>query len=314
MVVPADGIQTKPRALNYALPLCRGTIIGVYDAEDRPEPAQLRKIAAHFAVAAPQIACLQGCLDFYNTERNWIARCFAIEYAQWFRVLLRGMQVLHLPIPLGGTTLFFRRAALERLGGWDAHNVTEDADLGIRLARFGMRCEIVETTTLEEANYRALPWIGQRSRWLKGYAITWASHMRNPLGLLDELGVSGFLAFQTLFLGTLVGFLALPLHLLLWASLAGMSVTAFETLTPGLWAFFAASHLASLLAGLLVSVVALARRKPWLLPWLAVMPFYWPLASLAAWRAIAEAFYAPFFWAKTEHGIGLEPASPSNPT
>ena len=87
----------------------------------------------------------------------------------------------------------------------------------MRLARFGIAARSSKPRHWEEANYRALPWIGQRSRWLKGYAITWASHMRNPLALLDELGVSGFLAFQILFLGTSRRFLALPLFWLLWA-------------------------------------------------------------------------------------------------
>ena len=143
-------------------------------------------------------------LDFYNTGANWLARCFAVEYATWFRLILPGLARLGLVVPLGGTTLFFRRDALERLGAWDAHNVTEDADLGLRLARHGYRTELIATVTGEEANCRTWPWVRQRSRWLKGYAMTWAAHMRAPVALWRDLGTRRFVGVQVLFLGTLV--------------------------------------------------------------------------------------------------------------
>ena len=152
--VPPDTLRTKPKAMNYALPFCRGEIVGVYDAEDRPDPGQIRAVVRHLQAAPPEVACVQGYLDFYNGGDNWLARCFTLEYAIWFRVVLLGVQRLGLPIPLGGTSVFFRRAVLEELGGWDAHNVTEDADLGMRLARFGYRCEMIASTTWEEANCR----------------------------------------------------------------------------------------------------------------------------------------------------------------
>ncbi|HEU0223309.1 MAG TPA: glycosyltransferase, partial [Paracoccaceae bacterium] len=137
LAVPADRLRTKPRAMNYALDFADGEIIGVYDAEDRPAPDQVTRIVEMFAESPPKVACVQARLGFYNAGQNWLARCFAIEYATWFEILLRGYDRLGLPIPLGGTSVFFRRAALEAVGVWDAYNVTEDADLGMRLARFG---------------------------------------------------------------------------------------------------------------------------------------------------------------------------------
>ena len=157
ITVPDGQLRTKPRALNVALDHCRGSIVGVYDAEDAPDPDQIRKVVTRFHMRGPDVACLQGILDFYNPHTNWLSRCFTIEYATWFRLMLPGLQRLGVAIPLGGTTLFFRRDVLEKLGGWDAHNVTEDADLGIRLARHGYRTELIETTTGEEANCRAMP-------------------------------------------------------------------------------------------------------------------------------------------------------------
>ena len=173
--VPPGKIRTKPRALNFALDHCRGQVIGVYDAEDWPEADQINKVVARFQRRGPEVACLQGRLDYYNPRKNWLSRCFTIEYAVWFGIVLPGLRRLGFAVPLGGTSLFFRRAALEHLGAWDAHNVTEDADLGIRLARHGYRVELVDTVTHEEANCRLWPWIKQRARWMKGYAVTYTT-------------------------------------------------------------------------------------------------------------------------------------------
>jgi hypothetical protein len=147
IVVPPGTVRTKPRALNYAVDFCRGSIVGIYDAEDAPARDQLRRVVRRFGEAPPEVACLQGVLDFYNARTNWLSRCFTIDYATWFRIVLPGIARLGFVIPLGGTTLFFRRGALEALGGWDAHNVTEDADLGLRLARHGYRCELIDSVT-----------------------------------------------------------------------------------------------------------------------------------------------------------------------
>ena len=176
-VPDADGLTTKPRALNYALDFCRGSIIGVWDAEDAPEPDQIEKVVTRFNEAPENVVCLQGILDYYNPKENWISRCFTIEYATWWRLILPGIAKLGLVLPLGGTTLFFKREPLEKLGRWDAHNVTEDADLGVRLARHGYVTELIPTVTYEEANCRPWRWVRQRSRWLKGFMITYIVHM-----------------------------------------------------------------------------------------------------------------------------------------
>ncbi|MGR3715362.1 MAG: glycosyltransferase family 2 protein [Thermohalobaculum sp.] len=179
VVVPDGTPRTKPRAMNFALDFAEGEIVGILDAEDRPDPDQLRQVAEHLRAAPPEVACVQCQLSYYNATENWITRCFQIEYAIWFEVLLSGFQRLGLPIPLGGTSVYFRRSALERLGGWDAHNVTEDADLGMRLARRGMRCAVLSSVTQEEANCRVGPWIRQRSRWLKGYQRAFSCNILN---------------------------------------------------------------------------------------------------------------------------------------
>jgi glycosyltransferase XagB len=307
LVVPADGLKTKPRAMNYALPFCRGDIVGIYDAEDRPDPGQIRAVVAHLQDAPPQVACVQGFLDFYNTRKNWLSRCFTLEYAIWFRVILLGVQKLGIPIPLGGTTVFFRRAILERIGGWDAHNVTEDADLGMRLARFGYRCEMVATTTWEEANCRTIPWIKQRSRWLKGYVITWATHMRDPKALLADLGWRGFLGFQVLFLGAITSYLAIPMFWVIWLGKVVFGFAFWQAYPHGmLWAFFVSMVLGQVV--MIVSAVIAARDsgRLYLVPWAFTLVFYWPLGAIAAYRAVVEVFSRPTYWHKTEHGVGEE--------
>ena len=141
LVVPPGGPQTKPKALNYALATARGDFVVVYDAEDQPDPDQLRKAVHRFGQAEFDLACLQAGLNHYNIDENWLARQFTIEYTALFDGLLPALQHLELPILLGGTSNHFRTDILRKIGAWDAYNVTEDADLGIRLMRFGYRCE-----------------------------------------------------------------------------------------------------------------------------------------------------------------------------
>jgi len=303
IIVPRGAVRTKPRALNFALDFCRGSIIGVYDAEDAPEPGQIHKVVRRFAERGPSVACLQGVLDFYNPRSNWLARAFTVEYATWFRIILPGLERMGFAVPLGGTTLFFRRPALEELGGWDAHNVTEDADLGIRLARHGYRTELIDTVTREEANCRPWPWIKQRSRWIKGYAMTWAVHMRRPRRLLAEIGPRKFVGVQLLFLGSLSQFLLAPVLWSFWALPLGLPHPLVEVMpTPMFWglaAVFAFSEILTIAVGMLA---VSGPKHRFLMKWVPTLHVYWPLASLAAMKAMVELVTKPFYWDKTQHG------------
>lgn len=303
VVAPEGSIRTKPRALNVALDQCRGSIIGVYDAEDAPEPQQLRKVVAQFHRSPPEVACLQGALDYYNPRTNWLSRCFTLEYASWFRVMLPGVARLGLVVPLGGTTLFFRRAVLQHLGGWDAHNVTEDADLGLRLCRHGYRTELVATTTLEEANCRPLHWVKQRSRWIKGYMVTWGVHMRDPRRLWHDLGPMAFLGLQVQFLGAILSALLVPVHLSFWLITFGLP-SPFTLPGTGWILPLIGLYLISATVDLVAGWVALRRSGHRLSPlWLLSLHAYFPLASLAAYKALWELATRPFYWDKTSHGL-----------
>ncbi|MBO9446186.1 glycosyltransferase [Ruegeria sp. R14_0] len=302
-----NGLTTKPRAMNYALDFCRGDILGVWDAEDAPQPDQIERVVQHFARVGEDVVCLQGVLDYYNPRTSWRARCFTIEYNSWFRVVLQGIARMGLVVPLGGTTFFFRRDKLLELGGWDAHNVTEDADLGVRLSRAGYRTEMVDTTTYEEANFRAWPWVKQRSRWLKGFMVTYLVHMRAPLRLLRDLGPKRFLGVQAFFLGTIGQFLLAPVLWLFW--LATLDLPGpFDPVLPN-WAFYAliGLFLAAEITNLAVGMLAVsARERRFLLPLVPTMPLYFPLGVLAAYKALWELASNPFYWDKTQHGQACE--------
>ncbi|MEQ3626088.1 MAG: glycosyltransferase family 2 protein [Celeribacter sp.] len=306
VVVPPGALKTKPRAMNFALDHCRGSVIGIWDAEDAPEPDQVMKAVRAFAAHPAQVGCLQGVLDIYNSRSTWLSRCFAVDYAIWFRLVLPGIARLGLAVPLGGTTVFFRRTALEAVGGWDAHNVTEDADLGLRLRRGGYRTEMFATVTQEEATTAIWPWIRQRSRWIKGYAMTWAVHMRAPGRLWRGLGPVAFFGVQLMFAGAVIQSLVAPLLWSAWAIPLGLphpltDMVAAHPLAAGLIA--TGLGLCGAL-NIMCGVLAVSRpQRRHLRAWVPALMLYYPLATVAAWKALAELIWRPFFWDKTSHGV-----------
>ncbi|QBF32360.1 glycosyltransferase [Thalassococcus sp. S3] len=304
VTVPDTGsVTTKPRALNYALDFCRGSIIGIWDAEDAPAPDQIERVVTRFAQAADDVVCLQGILDYYNPRTNWLARCFTIEYASWFRVVLPGLARLGMVIPLGGTTLFMKRWALEKMGGWDAHNVTEDADLGVRITRFGYRTELLPTVTHEEANCRLWPWIKQRSRWLKGFMVTYLVHMRQPVALLRDLGIKRFIGVQAFFVGTLAQFLLAPVLWTFWAIPFGLDHPVRMLVSDTALTVIATLFLVTEVTNICVGAFAVSGRDHrFLIPWAATLTFYFPLGAAASYKALYELICKPFYWDKTQHG------------
>ncbi len=306
VVVPDGQPRTKPRAMNYALDFCQGEIIGIFDAEDAPDPDQITRVARRFQSAPRDLACLQGVLDYYNPRQNWLARCFTIEYATWFRTLMPGMARLGLALPLGGTTLYIRRDVLEDLGGWDAHNVTEDADLGFRLARHGYRTAMIDTVTEEEANCRPWAWVKQRSRWLKGYMITWLVHMRSPRRLHAQLGPRRFWGFQAHFVAAVSQVLLAPVLWSFWLVLLGLPHPLDPMISRAVLATICAMFLTAEVLGMCVHAVTVSGpRHLHLLPWVPTMHFYAPLAAIAAYKAVYELVFKPFFWDKTAHGLSV---------
>lgn len=227
LVVPDVQPKTKPRACNHGLERARGEFLVIYDAEDRPDPDQLKKAFAAFR-AHPDIACFQSKLNYYNQNQNFLTKWFTVEYSAWFDLFLPGLHIQNAPIPLGGTSNHFRTELLKKAGGWDPFNVTEDADLGIRLYKEGHRTRVLDSTTWEEANSRLSNWIRQRSRWIKGYIQTHLVHMRHPFHLLFKLGPFGFISFLLTVGGMAFMMLLNPIYwmaALLYCSLAAVDLT-----------------------------------------------------------------------------------------
>ena len=296
--VPPGQPRTKPRACNVGLLLARGDLLVIYDAEDRPEPAQLRTVAEAFAVADPKVVCIQARLNYYNGSENVLTRLFELEYAFWFNRMLPGLSRMRLPIPLGGTSNHFRTSVLRQLGGWDPHNVTEDADLGVRAALAGYRVELIDSVTWEEACSRVRPWIRQRSRWIKGYLQTVQVHSRSPRRLASG-GAWQVFGFLALIAGTPLMFLLAPL---LWLCLAASVLADVDLGGAGAlgWFTFGAGNV----AGMMLHALEPLTRRHWLRAAVAVLaPVYWILHSLAAYKALWQLVFRPYHWEKTPHGL-----------
>ena len=303
--VPVGWPRTKPKACNFGLWQARGELVTIYDVEDRPEPLQLRRAAAAFARLPQDVACLQAKLSFFNSRQNLITRWFTMEYETWFGLLLPALAEQGGPVPLGGTSMHLKRAILEQVGDWDAYNVTEDADLGVRLQRSGYRVMVLDSTTLEEANSDFVNWVKQRSRWYKGYLQTWLVHTRNPIRTLRELGPRGALG-----LALMIG--AVPVLGLINPFFWALTLAWFIEPTPALQTLLPAAvyypALFSLVFGnflaLYIGLVAiLLTRRPYLLGAALLAPLYWLMMSIAAIRGIIQLAIAPSFWEKSVHGL-----------
>jgi cellulose synthase/poly-beta-1,6-N-acetylglucosamine synthase-like glycosyltransferase len=294
VVCPPGQPRTKPRACNIGLQLATGDLCVIFDAEDRPEVSQLRRAAETFAVSGDEVICLQARLDYHNHRHNMLARWFTVEYGVWFGLLLPSLAGRDLPIPLGGTSNHFRTEPLRRLGGWDPYNVTEDADLGVRLHRSGSRTRMLLSTTYEEACAVPGPWIRQRTRWMKGYLQTWAVHSRRSAGLSTRL--HSRLAVHLFVGGTPLSalvyapmVLALPL---LWARSTWLaaSVTVVVGFVSGTLAAFG-------------MVYAVSARRWHLLVSALTFPVYFLLVSAATYRGLWQLLVRPHVWEKTPHGL-----------
>jgi cellulose synthase/poly-beta-1,6-N-acetylglucosamine synthase-like glycosyltransferase len=314
LIVPDGQPRTKPRACNYGLLFARGEYVVIFDAEDRPDADQLLNVLSSFrhdeefrSRHAPPLACLQAALNYYNADYNVLTRMFAIEYAHWFDSMLPGMDSTDIPIPLGGTSNHFLLDALIEVGAWDPYNVTEDADLGLRLAASRYRVDVVESTTWEEACARVGPWIRQRTRWIKGYMITAAVNLRRPVHWVHRNGLRGLVTMIGLILGTPMAFLCYPLMLgfTLFSWLIGPLLPI--PLPAWLLIFGNINLIGFNTLMVLVSGFAAWRRYNWRIAVFAVfVPIYWLLHSYAAWRAAIQVGRDPHKWEKTPHGLTEE--------
>jgi glycosyltransferase XagB len=308
--VPPSHPQTKPKACNFALPYARGDYLVIFDAEDKPEPDQLKKVLAAFRQSPENTACIQCRLNYYNVRENWLTRLFALDYSLWFDLMLPGLEKLGVPIPLGGTSNHFKIDVLREMNAWDPFNVTEDADLGIRMTQKGYRVSVIDSTTFEEANVSIPNWIRQRSRWIKGYMQTFLVHTRRPIHLWKTVGTAGVFGFVFFIGGTILSGLLNPIF---WATFiawcffgdaGAMELVPRPVIYMAMFNLFVGN-------GLLIYLTMIAPfRRKWtdLAPWGLTVVGYWVLMSIAAYKALFQLISNPFYWEKTQHGLSKHTA------
>jgi cellulose synthase/poly-beta-1,6-N-acetylglucosamine synthase-like glycosyltransferase len=295
--VPFSLPRTKPKALNYSMQYVQGQYLVIYDAEDKPDPGQLLKAIAIFQNSPPECACLQAKLNFYNQDENLLTKLFSIEYSFWFVYILKGLDISNLPVTLGGTSNHFKVDILRKIGYWDSYNVTEDADLGIRLYADGYKVRIIDSYTLEEAPITLDNWINQRARWIKGFIQTFLVFLMysdTKLTLSQKVSLNIFVGLST------YSFFCLPFLIL-------TSAFEFEPIIHYFWlvnSFFALSYSYYTAFYILYKQhLSLRNFKKLDILGLLLWPFYFILHSIASYIAIYEIITKPFKWNKTRHGV-----------
>lgn len=312
LTVPKGSPQTKPRACNFGLLQAKGQFIVIFDAEDKPEPYQLKKAVLTFANHGPEVACVQAKLNYYNSKQNLLTRWFTAEYSTWFDILLPGLQRTGFALPLGGTSNHFRTEVLRAIGGWDAFNVTEDCDLGLRIAQYNLKTAVLDSTTYEEATSRVKTWLFQRSRWIKGYLQTYLVHMRHPLQTLQKGHFRKFFSLQLIVGAWTVVLLINPV---MWALtllyVLFRPVQLYSILFPGPILYMGAF---CLIFGnffyVYIQILGCLRRQEYaLMKWVLLLPLYWLMMSASAYIAFYQLIVKPHYWEKTQHGTHLAPSA-----
>lgn len=306
--------KTKPKALNYGLKKATGDFIVIYDAEDIPDRLQLKKVILGFRKAKENVVCIQAKLNFYNPHQNVLTKIFTAEYALWFDLVLTGLQSIHAPIPLGGTSNHFRTTDIKKLKGWDSFNVTEDADLGMRLVKMGYQTAIIDSDTHEEANSEMKNWFWQRSRWIKGYMQTYLVHMRRPQDFLKSWKEPHAVTFQLIIGGKVLSTIVNPI---MWT--ITISYFVFRAaIGPTIESFYPAPILYVAIFSLIFGnflyiyyyMIGCAKRQYYdIIKYAFLVPVYWLAMSFAAWTAIYLLIRKPHHWSKTTHGLHLQQVS-----
>ena len=305
LIVPTSLPKTKPKACNYGLIHAKGELLVIFDAEDQPDRDQLKKIVIAFKKSPANVICMQAKLNYFNRQQNMLTQWFSSEYSMWFDLFLPGLDAHNVPIPLGGTSNHFKKFALIEAGAWDPHNMTEDADLGIRLYKLGYRTKIVDTTTYEEANSNVKNWVRQRSRWVKGHIQTWLVHMRHPFRLIKDIGFKAFFSFQMVVGGNIFTVIMNPVYWLITLSWVLFKFDFISELFPGPIHYMGAFSLYfGNFAFTYMNVAgAMGRGYYDMVKTTLLSPLYWGLMSIGGWRGFIQVITKPHYWEKTIHGL-----------
>lgn len=284
ITVPHSFPKTKAKVCNYAMCFAKGKYIVIYDADDKPDPLQLKKALIEFNEGDEKLACVQARLNYYNYNHNFLTKFFSLEYVNWFYYLLPGLQKMNMPVPLGGSSNHFLVEALKKAFFWDAYNVTEDADLGLRLAQMGYKTKMIDSETLEESPTTIFAWIKQRARWIKGYMQTYVVCLKNITGLRGMLLLNLFVG-PTAFI-----FFTAPFLLL-----------SSKFLNELFLYYFIVAYITN---SILLIIAVKQQKMPYYFYIVSIFfPVYRLLHSVAAFLALWEFIIYPQKWNKTSHGL-----------
>lgn len=296
VLIPPGYPATKGRSLLYGLKEATGDLITVFDAESRPQKDQLKKASAYFS-GPEDLVCVQSRVMITNKDENWITQNFAAEYYEWFNHFLQYQSNHHRPFGLGGNSFYVSRKVLIRSGAWDPFNVTEDADLSVRLVRQGVKFVMVDSTTSEECPHRTGAWLKQRTRWNKGLMITQMVHLL-PSTFKSGFGLTDWISFWTRSLsGSFLPFF--NIFILVYLLIAHLSPRFTWKASLALWSLFAIS----IVVMTLVNVVSFRRINIRYNRWLILpgMLGYMALHILAGFNAVIQYILSPLKWNKTAH-------------
>lgn len=290
--------KNKPKALNSALPVCRGAVVGVFDAEDEVDRRLLRSVDRTFRSGRADV--VQGGVQLVNFRSSWYSLRNCLEYFFWFRSRLH-LQSRHRFIPLGGNTVFVRTDLLRGVDGWDEDCLAEDCELGVRLSTLGARVSVAYDpylVTREETPDTVLSLLKQRTRWNQGFLQVLRKREWRALPLFRQRMLARYTLAQP-FLQAFSG-IAIPFAVCCAVLLrvpVGVALISFLPAVPTI-------------AMVVFEVVGLREFcrvyyiRPRLTDYLRLVigaPFYQVLLALAALRAVAREARGERGWEKTAH-------------
>lgn len=301
--------KTKPKAMNVAFSAAKGDILVIFDAEVLPERDQLKRAYLTFKLH-PEAGYLHSRMDVYNADENWITRLYTGEFCYFYHYYLPGLVASNFPLPISGHSTYFRREVIEKVGAWDAYNVAEDCDIGIRIYRKGFGSgRMLDTHTWEQSTTTIPTWVRQRTRWIQGFIQTSIVQLRYPLLLKRELKTwRNFVVFLILVPGNVILNI---LNIFQWMMFALWHTTHAPFLQVAYSGFTLYLATICFVVGnfffTFYSMYALYKRKHYsTVPWAMLMFAYWIMLGIATIRATIHLFLHPYKWDKTAHFISSQ--------
>ncbi len=297
MEIPTLPPFTKGRAIQRALLVAKGKYITIYDAESRPEPNQVIK-AVEILEKEKGKTCLQSIIRIENAKENEITSFFASEFWDWYDKRMVNLHKRGIPFGLGGNSFFLATETLKEVGGWDPFNVTEDAELTVRLIKNNVDIKLMNSITHEACPSTMKNWIKQRTRWSKGLLTTSIIHL-----ISGKFGFKGFTFKQwyhfwlRMYVGNLIPFFFAFIFILFlfqsfsYENFVLVNIVLAINLVPSLIVSMWADKKNFNTMGIKIRIHNL----------FAVTLIYWGMYLWAGFRANYEFLFSPLKWHKTDH-------------